>query len=76
MIFDPREEYAAGAMMRYSIECSQVLATQHLGGIGFAAFGGRETVETFDPITSNYYEHTLRIKELLDPDNLANMVFV
>lgn len=76
MIFDPREDYAAGAMMRYSIECSQVLATQHLGGIGFAAFGGRETVETFDPITSNYYEHTLRIKELFDPDNLANMVFV
>lgn len=53
-----------------------MLATQHLGGIGFAAFGGRETVETFDPITSNYYEHTLRIKELFDPDNLANMVFV
>lgn len=76
MIFDPREPYAADAMMRYSAECSKVLATKHLGGIGFAAFGGRETVETFDPITSNYYEHTVRIKKLLDPDNLAEMVFV
>lgn len=76
MLIDPRKDYSNEAMISYSIACSQVLATQHLGGIGFAAFGGRETVETFDPITSNYYEHTLKVKNLLDPDNLANMTFV
>ena len=76
MFIDPRQARSMDAMMTYSIECSKVLATQHLGGIGFAAFGGRETVETFDPITSNYYEHTLKVKELLDPENLSNMTFV
>ena len=39
MLIDPRKEYSLSAMMTYSIECSKVLATQHLGGIGFAAFG-------------------------------------
>ena len=76
MIFDPRDPVAGNSMGRYSSECAKVLYEKHLGGIGFAAFGGPEQVMMFDSAASNYYQHTVRIKELLDPDNLANMVFV
>lgn len=76
MIFDPRDPVAGGSMGRYSSECAEVLYSKHLGGIGFAAFGGPEQVMMFDEAASNYYKHTVRIKEILDPDNLANMTFV
>jgi glycolate oxidase len=76
MIFDPTDPVAGSSMGRYSAECADVLYNKHLGGIGFAAFGGKEQVEMFNDAASDYYKHTVRIKEILDPDNLANMTFV
>lgn len=76
MIFDPADPVAGSSMGLYSTECADVLYNKHLGGIGFAAFGGKEQVEMFNDAASDYYKHTVRIKKILDPDNLANMTFV
>ena len=76
MIFNPADPVAGSSMGLYSMECAKVLYNEHLGGIGFAAFGGPEQVMMFDEAASNYYKHTVRLKEIMDPDNLAIMQFV
>jgi hypothetical protein len=60
-------------MFQYSLACSELQIKKHLGGLGFAIYGGMPAAQMFNPVTHNFYDYTLRIKEIWDPDNLGNI---
>jgi glycolate oxidase len=73
MIFDPTNPRYTPSMFQYSIACSELQIKNHLGGLGFAIYGGMPAAQMFNPVTHNFYDYTLRIKEIWDPDNLGNI---
>jgi glycolate oxidase len=73
MIFDPKNPKHQPSMLQYSIACSELQIKHHLGGLGFAIYGGMPAAQMFNPVTHNFYDYTLRIKEIWDPDNLGNI---
>ena len=76
MLIDMDAPESANAMINFSWRTAEVLYNKHLGGIGFAAFGGPDQVMMFNDAASHYYDHVRRIKGLVDPDNLSTMTFV
>ena len=73
MLFNPNDPAHVPAMALYSEKCGDVLYEKHLGGVGFCLFGGREVVEKFNAITSNFWGVTKRIKKTWDPQDLGNL---
>lgn len=75
MIFNARDPRQAKAPEEFAKACARTAVEEHLGGIGFALFGGEKMHDLFSPVTSDYYQWEKKIKETWDPDDLSNQTF-
>lgn len=75
MVFDPFNPMHAPSMQQYSDDCADVQYDEHLGGIGFAMFGGLKTVQKFSKGSYNFFDWTMKLKNIWDPSKVTDQTF-